>query len=201
MDVISDTTSHILGLGKRKFFQIPENKWVHHLDNFHNGPDKESVVRSGELIMLLIKSLSETLDGTRVRAFHAKANTTGANLSKLPPTSAAFEQYSLWTYLISQGWCGHDLIPKELGWKLEYGKYKPVTSRKLFAPEAVSTKTIKCSCIKTCSGNHKCSCRITGITCGFACKLWEFTCQNCEWFSYFTAFSFHWFEKFDKMIN
>ena len=53
---------------------------------------------SGELIMLqLIKSQSETLDEAESELLkkNSKANTTGANISKLPPTSAEFEQYSL----------------------------------------------------------------------------------------------------------
>ena len=44
---------------------------------------------------VMVVSKCRTLDGSRVRAVYSKANTTGANLSKLPPTSAAFEQYSI----------------------------------------------------------------------------------------------------------
>ena len=174
-----DTTSHILGQGKSKLLKVPPAKWAIEAAAFYKvDANKKDIIKAGETILLnLIKSSCGSLDEARVQAFHSKATTNmvGLKCSTLPPTSAAFEEHSLRTYLEVQGLCGNELNPVNWGWKKENDEYKPVISRLSYAPKEL-TSSIKCQCKTTCTG--RCTCRKAGIPCGFACHKCESICEN-----------------------
>ena len=98
------------------------------------------------------------------------AKWTKINQETLPPTKRAAHFY-LRVYLQLHEWINLNsevLKPQDWGWKLENGRYVPITTAEPPAPSDI-LKVIRCNCKTSskspCGLNSKCSCRASGLKC------------------------------------
>ena len=113
-----------------------------------------------------------TLDEYRYYNRNIAIKSMGATftLAAFPPTSAATQQHSLWTYLQVQQWLGRDLPPAEWGWKYHNNSLIPITTDLLAAPQKLM-KVISCNCKAGCTSTP-CGCRQAGMNAMF-CNVFE----------------------------
>lgn len=85
-------------------------------------------------------------------------------------------QHCVRAYYQVQTWLGNELNPLSYGWKLENGRFLPITSTDDMIPPEVSTM-ISCRCQSGCG--KQCGCRKHGLQCSKLCGFCNGdTCTN-----------------------
>ena len=172
-----DTTSRILGLGKKSAL--------------HKMMKEDSVLQSYARVFFTPKPYPAVIVSTgcksMIASFNAKPGDSIRDLrnnilckkvcaaksfvtpERLPPTISATKFHSLRSYLQVMLWMdmADGMEVTEWGWDLQGNSLIPVMMDTNPAPEAI-LKMIHCNCSTGCS-THKCSCRKQGLNCSHVC--------------------------------
>jgi len=183
-----DSTSALFGLGKKTVWNkllssVDTMSWLKLLGSV--GATKEAVRSAGlKLLAVLYGGKPDIrLNHLRYTTYcHLTATSTHVVIpERLPPTEEAATCHVFRAHLQIMQWkmlttVGFD--PQEWGWRLCDGRYNPVTTDAIVAPDEI-LNIVRCKCRGPCA-TSQCSCRKHGLCCVMACKNCHgSSCNNC----------------------